>query len=351
MPVTIYDIARKAKVGIGTVSRVLNNHPSVSEKTRTRVLAIARKLNYRPHPVARALAGKHSSSVLAFVPFFPTHFFSEVLQGVQSKLSDLDWELILYGINHPAQLESSIRSRSVRSHINGMLLFSMRMSEVFAEYVHSLKIPLVLVDAFHPSFDSITVDNRRGGYLATHHLIELGHRRVGLLNANPQSTPARERFKGYKDAMKDAGLDVPPEWIKQSRSKDLDGFTRETGSDLMREFLDMGSKRPTAIFVSSDIQAIGALQILEESGLRCPDDIAFVGFDDIELSRYLGISTVRQPMFQMGALAVEVFQRRLTDRKSPPIHRQFVPELVVRRSSSNGHRGRTFPTALEKGNA
>lgn len=349
MPVTIYDIARKAKVGIGTVSRVLNNHPSVSEKTRKRVLAVSRKLNYRPHPVARALAGKHSNSVLAFVPFFPTHFFSEVLQGVQSKLSELDWELVLYGVNHPDQLESSIRRHSVRSNINGMLLFSMRMNETFAKYVQSFKTPLVLVDAFHAAFDSITVDNRRGGYLATNHLIELGHRRVGLLNANPQSTPAQERLKGYKDAMRDAGIDIRAEWIKQSRSKELDGFTRETGADLMKEFLALESERPTAIFVSSDIQAIGALQALEESGLRCPDDIAFVGFDDIELSRYLGITTVRQPMFQMGALAVEVFQRRLMDRKTPPIHRQFLPELVVRNSSSNGHGAKALLTVSEEG--
>ncbi|GJQ20066.1 MAG: LacI family transcriptional regulator [Bacteroidia bacterium] len=346
MSVTIYDIARKAKVGIGTVSRVFNNHPSVSARTRNRVLAVARKLHYRPHPVARALAGQHSNSILAFVPFFPTHFFSEVLQGVQSRLSDLDWELILYGINHPDQLESSIQRHAVRSHMNGILLFSMRIREKYAKHLLSLKPTLVLVDAFHPLFDSITVNNRRGGYLATQHLIASGHRRVGFLNANPHSTPARERLKGYKDAMKEADLEIRPEWVRQSRSKELDGFTRETGTHLMKEFLTLGTKRPTAVFVASDIQAIGALRALEESGLRCPDDMALVGFDDIELSQYLNISTIRQPMFQMGALAVDIFHRRLVDRKSPPTHTQFVPELVVRKSS-NGH-SRT-PLALAAG--
>lgn len=338
MAVTIYDIARKANVGIGTVSRVLNNHPHVSTQTRDRILAIARKLNYRPHPVARALAGQRSNSILAFLPFFPTHFFSEVLRGVQSKLGELDWDLILYGLNHPDQLESSIQRHSPRSHMNGILLFSMRLNDRYAKYLLSLKSPLVLVDSFHSSFDSITVDNRRGGYLATRHLIASGHTRIGLLNANPKSTPAKERLKGYKDAMREAGLEIRPEWVRQSRSRELDGFTRDTGAQLMGEFLGLKARRPTALFVASDIQAIGALQALEESGLRCPDDIALVGFDDIELSRYLDITTMRQPMFQMGALAVDIFRRRLMDRKSPPIHSQFVPELVVRNSSSNQSR-------------
>lgn len=334
MSVTIYDIAHKAQVGIGTVSRVLNNHPNVAPHTRKRILEISRRLNYRPHPLARALAGKHANSILSFIPFFPTYFFSEVLQGVQSRLSEADWELILYGVNHPDQLESLIRRHSLRSHVNGILIFSMKIHDGFAKYCQTLRTPLVLVDSYHPLFDSITVDNRRGAYLATNHLISLGHKSIGLLNANPHSTPARERLEGYKQAMKEANLPIQKEWIHQSRSKEFDGFTRETGRELMKKFIALGKRRPTAIFVASDIQAIGALQTLKEAGLRCPDDIALVGFDDIELARYLGITTIRQPMFEMGALAIEVFQRRLKGRQGPPIHKQFVPELVIRTSSS-----------------
>jgi LacI family transcriptional regulator len=346
--VTIYDIAREAEVGIGTVSRVFNNHPHVSEQTRKRVLAVSRRLKYRPHPVARALAGKNANSVLAFLPFFPTHFFSEVLQGVQSKLSELDWELILCGVNHPEQLESLIQRHVMRSHINGILLFSIRMNDGFSKYRRTLKTPLVLVDSFHDSFDSITVDNVRGAYLATRHLIQLGHKRIGLLNASTQSPPARERLKGYKEAMRDFSLPIQPEWMKESHSKELDGFTRESGLGLMREFLAQGRRRPTAVFVASDIQLVGALQALEEAGLRCPDDVALVGYDDIELARLLGITTVRQPMFQMGALAVEIFQARLKDRESPPVHRRFLPELVVRNSSSNRRDETTLLTAASR---
>ncbi len=236
----------------------------------------------------------------------------------------------------------------MRSHINGILLFSIRMNDGFSKYRRTLKTPLVLVDSFHDSFDSITVDNVRGAYLATRHLIQLGHKRIGLLNASTQSPPARERLKGYKEAMRDFSLPIQPEWMKESHSKELDGFTRESGLGLMREFLAQGRRRPTAVFVASDIQLIGALQALEESGLRCPDDVALVGYDDIELARLLGITTVRQPMFQMGALAVEIFQARLKDRESPPVHRRFLPELVVRNSSSNRRDETTLLTAASR---
>ncbi|MCI0707138.1 MAG: LacI family transcriptional regulator [Ignavibacteriae bacterium] len=343
MSVTIYDIAKKAKVGIGTVSRVLNNHPNVSEPTRKRIFSIARKLQYRPHPVARALAGKGSNSILAFIPFFPTHFFSEVLQGVQSRLSDIDWELILYGVNHPDQLGTAFERHVLRTHVSGMLLFSMKVNKEFVKTSRNLKTPLVLVDAFHPSFDSITVDNKRGAYLATQHLIALGHKRIGLLNANPQSVPARERLDGYKEAMRDAGLTAHPELIKQSRSKVFDGFTRVTGAELMKEFIALKKNMPTAIFVASDTQALGALETLEENQLRCPEDIALVGFDDIELARYMGLTTVRQPMFMMGALAVEMFERRLKNLKGAPVHSQFTPDLVVRTScGSSRERARSL---------
>src|SRR3989304_8072943 len=126
MRVTIYDIAKEADVGIGTVSRVFNNHPSVSHGTRSRVLEVATRLNYRPHPYARGLASNRTNSILAVIPFFTTFFFLEILQGVQSKLSDLDCDLILYGVNHPDQVASSLRQNALRSRVDGILFFSMK---------------------------------------------------------------------------------------------------------------------------------------------------------------------------------------------------------------------------------
>ncbi|MEK6755909.1 MAG: LacI family DNA-binding transcriptional regulator [Bacteroidota bacterium] len=346
MPPTIYDIAREAKVGIGTVSRVFNNHPSVSEETRARVIRVASRLNYRPHPYARGLARNRTSSILAVIPFFTTFFFLEILQGVQAKLGQLDWDMILYGVNHPDQVEGSLKHNVLRSRVDGILFFSMPMPETFADqYLHQ-KTPVVLVDTNHKNFDSLSVDNLQGACIATRHLISLGHTHIGMLNANLESVPARERLKGYRKAMTEADLPVEPALVKNSASPRLDGFTRESGYDVMGQFIALGKKRPTAIVVSSDVQAVGALAAMTDAGLRCPEDIALVGFDDIELASHLGLTTMRQPMYEMGVLAAEILSERLRNPSQEITHTMFVPKLVVRKTCGSA----VSETALIKEN-
>jgi LacI family transcriptional regulator len=330
LSVTIYDIAREAKVGIGTVSRVFNDHPSVSDETRKRVLRVASRLNYQPHPYARGLARKRTNAILTFVPFFTTFFFVEILHGVQSKLSELDCDLILYGVSHPDQVSASLKRNAIRGRVDGVLFFSMKMPEEFAAQYMEMKTPVVLVDTFHSLFDSFTVENVQGASTAVKHLISLGHQKIGILNANLESVPARERLQGFQKAIKEAGLETDPLWMKHSASPRLDGFTRETGYELMKEFIAMGSRRPTAIFVASDIQATGALTAMREAELRCPEDIAIVGFDDIMLASALGITTMRQPMFEMGSLAVERMMNRMREPEQPAVHMTFTPKLIIR---------------------
>jgi LacI family transcriptional regulator len=269
---------------------------------------------------------------MAVIPFFTTFFFMEILQGVQSKLGELDCDLILYGVNHPNQVEESLRHHVWRSRVDGMLFFSMRIPESFVEQFRDHRTPLVLVDAHHKKFDSLTVDNQRGAYVATCHLIALGHSRLGILNANLESVPARERLRGFKRALEENGLTPHASLIKNSSSERLDGFTRESGYDLMKQFIALGKGMPTAVFVSSDIQASGALTAISEAGLQCPEDIAIVGFDDIELASHLGLSTMRQPMFEMGEMASETLAARQKDPDAAVSHTMFVPRLVIRKS-------------------
>lgn len=334
LPPTIYDIAKRAKVGIGTVSRVFNNHPSVSDATRKRVLKVANSLNYQPHPYARGLAKKRTNSILAVIPFFTTFFFLEILQGVQEKLGELDCDLLLYGVHHPDHVESSLHKNVLRSRVDGILFFSMAMPAAFAKQYAQMKTPVVLIDTYNKDFDSLTVENSYGAFLATNHLISLGHQRIGMLNANIESLPAHQRLKGFQRAMDEAKIPINPWYVKKSSSTKLDGFTREAGYELMKEFIVLGSEMPTAIFVSSDIQAAGALAALDEAGLRCPEDISIVGFDDIELASHLGITTIRQPMAEMGAFAAGRLAERMNNLNLPPTHKMFMPSLVVRKSSA-----------------
>lgn len=330
--VTIYDIAKEADVGIGTVSRVFNNHPSVAHETRSRVLEVATRLNYRPHPYARGLARNRTNSILAVIPFFTTFFFLEILQGVQSKLAALDCDLILYGVNHPDQVASSLRQNALRSRVDGILFFSMTMPEEFALQYLQHRTPVIVVDSYHKSFDSLTVDNQEGAFHATMHLIKLGHKRIGLLNANIESAPARERSKGFQNALTGAGLAIDPELVKNSNSPTLDGFTRDAGYELMKQFLSLKGRMPTAIVVASDIQAVGALAAINEAGLKCPNDVALIGFDDIELASHLELTTMRQPMYEMGALAADILADRLKNPKEKVSQTKFVPKLIVRKT-------------------
>jgi LacI family transcriptional regulator len=250
--------------------------------------------------------------------------------------------MILYGVNHPDQVEGSLRHNVLRSRVDGVLFFSMTMPQNFADQYLQQKTPVVLVDAYHENFDSLSVDNLQGAYIAAKHLIALGHTRIGMLNANLESVPARERLKGFRKAMEEAGFSVDPALVKNSSSSRLDGFTRESGYEVMKQFIALRKKRPSALVVSSDIQAVGALAAMSEEGLRCPEDIAIVGFDDIELASHLGLTTMRQPMYDMGVLAAEILSERLRDPSREITHTMFVPKLVVRKTCGDSVVKRTF---------
>ncbi len=331
--ITIYDIAREAKVGIGTVSRVLNGSPYVSEETRRRVLAVAKRLNYQPHAYAQRLAKQRAYAISAVIPFFTNYFFIEVLRGVQSKISDFGFDLVLYGVNDPAtQVEYYLQKSTYRGKADGVLFFSMKFPESYVGYFAKRRIPIVLVDTFHPKFDSITVDNFRGAYIAVKHLIELGHERIGMIVARLESVPARQRFEGFKQALIDHGKKFYDEFFIETKDTRLDGFNREAGYYACKELLNRNRKLPTAIFVSSDIQAIGVIEALNESGIKVPGDVSVIGFDDIELAKDFGLTTVRQPMYEMGVIAVEKLFEQINDKRAKPEHIKFTPELVIRNS-------------------
>ncbi len=334
MGVTIYDLAREANVGIGTVSRCLNNHPSVAPETRARVLAVMKRLNYHPHTYAQRLASKRSNTISCIIPFFTNYFFVQVLQGVQDKAGELGIDLILYGVNHPEQADHYLRRSLNRGHVDGVMFFSMKFPENFVARFQQMQLPLVLVDTMHPQFDSIRVENREGALMAVRHLIGLGHRNIAMINASLQTQPAQARLEGYRAALEEADLGFDQERVFISTIGKQDGFNREAGRASMVELLRSPKNRReiTAVFVASDVQAIGVLEVAREMGVRVPEEMAVVGFDDIELATHSGLTTMRQPMHEMGELALEKLMARVKDPQSRPTLTSFMPELVVRTS-------------------
>ncbi len=341
--VTIYDIAEQASVSIATVSRVFNDHPRVSEATRARVLAVADALGYRPHVSAQNLARRKTHLLSAVIPTLTNYFFVEVLRGLQDRLAQSDFDLLVYSSTTVEDVDAQLDRALQRGRAAGVLLFSTPLTDERVRRLKQSRQSVVLVDSFHPEFDSVSINNELGGYLATRHFIEQGHTRIGLIMGNPVSVPAAERRKGYERALREAGLPVDQALVVASTDVEEHGYTEEVGYAAMQQLLQR-RPRPAAVFAASDIQALGALRALSEAGLHAPDDVAVIGFDDIKISEYVGLSTLRQPMRQLGKLAVEKFLHRLQHPDHPISHTVFSPSLVLRQTS-DGHAARASSSA------
>lgn len=340
MPVTIYEVAEKAGVGIGTVSRVLNDSPQITPATREKVLRAIKQLNFQPHAMAQGLARRKTHTIGVIVPFFTGYFYVELLRGIQQSLSENNFDLILYGVDDLQKKDACFKRVLQQRRVDGVLLLSMPLAEPFVKDFKRRKLPLVLVDAFHAKFDSITVNNEAGAYLAGVHLVRLGYRHIAMLTGHFESMPAQTRLNGCRRALQEAGMSLSEDMIFTSDSLPRevahknDGFNQEAGYLAMRDFLATHPRNgsPTAVFVNCDIQAVGAIKAVKEAGLRIPEDIALIGFDDIELAKYVGLTTVHQPMAEMGSKAVERVMSLLENHEQPPQHLRLETRLMVRES-------------------
>lgn len=338
MAVTIYDIADGARVSIATVSRVFNEHPRVSDATRRRVFRVAEQLGYEPHASAQSLARQNTKVISAVVPMMTSFFFMEVLRGLQDRLDESDYDLLVYASRTLDKVDGQLGRAVQRGRADGLLLVSTPLTPDRARRLASSHQPVVLVDSFHSDFDSVSVDNRKGGAEAVRHLIERGHERIGLILPSEESVPAAERRAGYEDALRDAAFPIDEDLIvSASWDPDEHGYTRFAGyramQELLARFAGQASSRPTAVFVAADVMALGAARALRDGGETGPNAPELVGFDDIASSAYAGLTTLRQPMYEMGKLAIEMLFRRLRDPATPPSHTVFAPQLVVREST------------------
>ncbi len=341
MSSTIYDVAKKAGVGIGTVSRILNDSPQVSPKTREKVLLAIKELNYQPHALAQGLAKKQTHSIAVIVPVFTGYFFLEVLKGVQRKLSEAHYNLILYSIDQPEKTDQFLKKTLREKRVDGVLLISLQMSDLYAKKFIESSFPIVLVDSYHPEIDSITVNNEKGAVNAVQHLINIGHKRIGMIDGQLKSSPARIRLGGYKKALEQNSLPFDESLLVISDIiSGQDGFNRESGYHAMQKLITCQKNFPSAVFCSSDIQAAGAIRAIKEHDLRIPDDIALVGFDDIEIAEYLDLTTMRQPMFEIGQLGTKYLMERIQGKSDNPVYKQFETKLVIR--SSCGYKNNQF---------
>ncbi len=330
--VTIYDVARAAGVGISTVSRVINNVPTVASSTRLRVLEAIELLQYRPHRVARALAQQHIPSLAIAVPTFTTPFHNELLKGVRTALADRALDLLLFDLGSTSPAESLLRVLH-RGTVNGLLLAGVPVNDILAKELAALRCPVVLIGHHHDSFDSFYWDNAVGSASAVDHLIKSKHERIGMIRSHTDSYLQLQRVAGYSKALRAAGIEVQPELVQHGATAKHGGFSEEHGFEAMERLLAV-NPRPTAIFASSDVQAIGAWTAIRETGLTVPGHFALVGYDDIKISRFIGLTSVDQGMETVGHMAASRLLTRLAHPTSRPyVNHKLIPELRIRHSS------------------
>ena len=335
---TIYDIAEKARVSIATVSRVLNGSPRVSEGTRERVFEVAQELGYQPNASAQNLARQNTRVVAAVVPVMTSPFYMEVLRGVQDRLDESDYDLVVHTSRTLDKVDGALGRAVRRGSSDGLLILSTPVTPARAELLASAG-PVVLVDVAHDAFDSVTVDNRRGGCEAVRHLAARGHERIGVVLPSQDSVPACERHAGYLDGLRELGL-TPDDrlvvWADWDHNQH--GYTRNAGylgmQVLLERFAGDPETAPTAVFVAADVLGLGALRAAREAGLDATSTaFDMVGFDDIASSAYVGLTTMHQPMAEMGEHAAERLLRRLAEPDLSPAHTVYAPSLVVRETT------------------
>ena len=328
--VTIRDVAREAGVGIGTVSRVLNADRHVSPGTRHRVMAVIRRLRFRPSTAARGLVKGRTQTIGVLVPFFTKHYFLEILRGIEQALAGTDYSLIIYSVERPEQASAHLSFLSRVRRVDGLIVISLSGRAVATGCRRlARRCPVVAIDTNLAGAINLLPDHELGMYLAVKHLIGLGHERIALVD-RPEDpvfgTITEARRQGYRRAFREAGLS-----LRNGRVVMAD-YSLEGGYVATRRLL-AARRPPTAVACGSDLQAMGALRAAEEAGLRVGADIAVTGYHDVELARYLGLTSVRIPAFEMGAKACSLLLEALRgsqDRLSSVL--SFQPELVVRRT-------------------
>lgn len=330
MASTIHDVAKKAGVGIGTVSRVLNDSGSVNKETRQRILAAIAELDYTPHDAARRLSSGKTFVIGAIIPFFTRPAAVERLRGVMSVIAQTNYDFNLFSIETATQRAEYLKTVPRRGRVDGLIIFSFPTTEAETNRILKANIPTVIIDSYNPQLSCIHVDNIDGGYQATNHLIDLGHTKIGYLG-DPLIDPigfnvSRDRYKGYLKALKEANITFNPNYHRQGE------HSVEAGRQMALEILSQ-SDPPTAIFAFSDTIAMGVFEAARELKFFIPNDLSIIGFDDIEIARFAGLSTVRQQLFETGVMGAEILLNLLENPGSERTEILYPTQLVVRQTT------------------
>lgn len=327
--VTIIDVAQRAGVSYATVSRVINNEAYVKTATRQRVEQALVDLGYVANRQARSLRGGRTDMIGLLVRDFSTGYIGEIIRGIDLELGERQYDLLLYTTHGRGRREADYVATLTRGMVDGLLLVLPRAPEDYLAKLRQARFPHVLID--HQGIDltgpAVGATNWQGGYDATAYLLSLGHRQIGLITGELGLGCAVDRREGYAAALCAHGLAVNPALIVAG------DFTQSAGYQGAKMLLALPAP-PTAIFASNDMMAFGAMEAIREQGLRIPEDLSMIGFDDIPqaASVHPALTTVRQPLEEMGRVAAQMLFTYLENPNHPEERKALPTQLVIRNS-------------------
>jgi len=314
---TIYDVAERSGSSISTISRVLNSPDKVNTVTRQRILAVIDELGFVPKADARARALRQTGRIGVITPFFTAPSFVQRLRGLAGELSKKNYELVIYTVDSVDRLQSYLSSLPLTGNLDGLVIMSLSVGETDVQRLIEHGIPTVLIEFPHPKLNSVEIDDVGGGRMAAEFLIAKGHRRIAFLGDTdlPEYSihPVSLRLVGFRRALQEAGIALPNEFVR------LAPYTMEQTRQAAIELLKTPNS-PTAVFAATDFQALGVIKVARQLGVKVPDQLAVIGFDDLDMAEYEDLTTVHQHLDESGRLAIEILFAHIADSSRPVQH-------------------------------
>ena len=327
---TIYDVAKHAGVSITTVSRMLNAPDKVNSKTRERVSAAIDKLSFIPKAEARARAMQHTGRIGVITPFFTAPSFIQRLRGIAETLSPKNYELVIYTVDSSNHLQGYLSSLPLTGNLDGLIILSLPVGDTDVRRLLDHGLPTVLIEYPHPKLNCVEIEDVEGGHMAATYLLGKGHRRIAFLGDTdlPEYSihPVSLRLNGFRQALKEARIKLPETFVR------LAPYSQEQTRQVARELLSL-SEPPTAIFAATDFQALGVLKAARQLGFKIPEQLAVIGFDDLDMAEYADLTTISQHLDESGRLAVEILLVQIESPSRPPRHVKLPITLIERQSA------------------
>jgi len=329
-PFTIYDVAKRAGVSISTVSRMLNSPDKVNSETRERILAAIDALGFVPKAEARARALRGTGRIGVISPFFTAPSFVQRLRGISEALSEEKFELVIYTVDSAEHLKSFLSSLPLTRNLDGLIILSLPIDDADAYRLVDHGLPTVLVEYPHPSLSSVEIDDVMGGRMAARYLLEKGHRRIAFLGDTdlPEYSihPVSLRLVGFRQGLQEAGVELPDAFIR------LAPYSQEQTRQVAKELLGL-PEPPTAIFAATDFQALGVLKAAHQLNVKVPEQLAVIGFDDIDMAEYADLTTICQHLDESGKLAVEILLSQMKSSSQLPRYVKIPLNIIERKTA------------------